>query len=52
MSDLKLRGEKNAREQKQQHQKAICSAVPHDFQTETSSQTQICVCRRRFSAAC
>jgi hypothetical protein len=52
MSDLKLRGAQNSREQKQQHQNAIYSAVPHDFQSETSSQTQICVCRRRFSAAC
>jgi hypothetical protein len=52
MSDLRLRGAENAREQKQQHQKAICKAVPHNFQSKTSSQTQICVCRRRFSAAC
>ena len=52
MSDLKLRGAKNDREQKEQHQKANCSAVPHDFQSETSSHTQICVYRRRFSAAC
>jgi hypothetical protein len=52
MSALKLCGVKNAREQRQQHQKAICNTVPHDFQSETSSQIQICVCRRRFSAAC
>ena len=34
MSDLKLCGAKNDREQEKQHEKAICSAVPHDFQSK------------------
>jgi hypothetical protein len=52
MSDLKLRVVKNARKQRQQHRKAIRSAVPLDFEGQTSSETQICARRQRFSATC
>jgi hypothetical protein len=52
MPDLKLRDEMNARTQRQQHRKAIRSAVPLDFEGQMSSDTQICARGQRFSAAC
>jgi len=52
MSDVKLGGAKNDRKKRQQHRKAICSAVPLDFKSETVSETQICAPKLRFSSAC
>ena len=52
MPDLKLPGAKNARNQQQQHRKAIRGAVPLDFKREKSSETQNFARRPHFSAAC
>jgi hypothetical protein len=52
MSDLKMRVVKNARTQRQQQRKAIRSTVPLDVEGQTSSETQFCARRQRFSAAC
>ena len=52
MPDLRFRGERIARERLPHQRKATRGAVPLDLEGRTSTETQICARRRRFSAAC
>ncbi len=52
MPDLMCRGETNARDRLPHHRNAGSAEISLDLTVETSTDTLICVCGRRSSAAC